>query len=401
MCIRDSSSGLNITPQVMTLNPQLGFLRGGSGGGGGGGSIHTTKTNGLPLMCDMPIPPFSLMIQQYFTHSAAGGGGGGGAVQVNAGGRASIDGVMDVSGGPGGSSFGVPSPSQLPPNNNSAAPGGGGSGGALLLQAFELVISSTPGRIDVSGGPGGTQNSAVLSMGGEGSPGLVRLESQPPPLGSPPPITAVNEAFKILPFDPADDESTDFLSVGPLTVVNQGEGAFSGAQSCWIQPEGNFFQVTFIDDDFSDPANPVPGWDMDIVFSIPGLGPLPFRGLNGLFGTPMAPISIEDVVGSDLKGSNPAPIVVRFQGVRAIKEIEDFCNVDLSLTSEDVVSESLTGWVRHPAELNTYWDFMGPEAAAALRSNMIRFQIIFDNSTNLFPGTVLGVTNFAIQAQPD
>ena len=73
-------------------------------------------------------------------------------------------------GGGGGQSFGAPTQSQLAPNNNSAMPGGGGSGGALLLQALDLVIADTPGRLRVTGGFGGDQNSAILSMGGAGSP---------------------------------------------------------------------------------------------------------------------------------------------------------------------------------------------------------------------------------------
>lgn len=254
---------------------------------------------------------------------------------------------------------------------------------------MELLIANIPGRIDVQGGSGGTQHSSQLSTGGDGSPGLVRLESFPAP-------TAVLEAQKVLPFDPLAPTSDAFLSTGVLTVTNQGEAAFSGAQSCWIQPPGNFFELAFQADDLSDPANPVLGWNVLLVPNLPGIPPVPFRGPNALL-----PLSIEDLVGSDLKGPNPSFLVVRFQGVRVVKPLADPCQLDVSPASAEVVPDSLTGWVRHPSELNTYWDFLGPAAAAQLRPNAIRYQVIFDNRTGIYPGTVLGLTDLRILAQPD
>ena len=389
------SSTIGLSDSFRTLNPDLGFLVGGSGGGGGGNSLHTTQTSGLPLMCTVPIPPNQLLISNWFDHSAAGGGGGGGALQINAN-RIVVDGQINATGGNGGTSRGAPTQSQLLPNNNSAAPGGGGSGGAVLLQAPDLIVSDTPSRIRVAGGEGGDQNSVQLSMGGDGSQGLVRLEG----------LTALDpsaEAPKIEPFDPASPTSADHLSTGVLTPTS-GESQFSAAQSCWLRPDGNFFQVEYFDDDLSDPANPILGWDFDVVFAVPGLGAVSYRGANNiLHDAGEAVVSFESFLGTDLKGSLTVPVVVRFQGVRAISDIDNLCDVDLSVESEQVLPESLTGWVRNPAELNEYWINAGLsiQDAEKLRPNMLRYRIVLDNSNGLFGGLVSGITNLRINVQPD
>jgi len=381
--------------QFRKLHPEDGNLNGGSGGGGGGASLHTTKTNGQPLQCFNALGGGALQIALLFDHSGAGGGGAGGALQINAS-NITIDGLVNVAGGAGGHSLGSPTSSQLLPNNSSAAPGGGGSGGALLLQAVDLVVADTPGRISVVGGAGGTQNSPALSFGGAGSTGLVRLESS----GALDPLV---EAQKVLPFDAAlSPASSEFLSIGSLEA-SQGEALLSAAQSCWLKPVGNFFQVDYAEDDLSDPLNPVPGWDMDLVFQNPSIPLVSYRGNNPLLPPGQ---SFETFFGTDLKGTFPAPLVVRFQGVRAVKAIEDFCNVDISLGGDTVISGSLTGWVRHPDDLNTYWLDAGlsPQEAEKLRPNMLRFRIVFDDSTvtpGLFSTLLQGVTNFRVTAQPD
>ena len=196
----------------------------------------------------------------------------------------------------------------------------------------------------------------------------------------------------------------EFLSIGALAPT-PGEGAFSAAQSCWLRPEGNFFQVEYFGDDFTtDPANPVLGWDFDVDFQIAGLAPLSYRGINNLIHDPGDPVlSFEQLLGTDLKGATPVPVVVRFQGVRAIKDIDDFCSVDLSLESEQVIPESLTGWVRNPVQLNEYWLDAGlsQQEADKLRPNMLRWRIVLDNSKGMFGGLVAGITNLLIHVQPD
>ena len=361
-------------------------LRGGSGGGGGGARLHTTRVNGLPLMCGSPIPPQTLKISSWFDHSGAGGGGGGGAVQANAR-RLQIDGQLVLGGGEGGSSLGTPDFGQFLPNNNSAAPGGGGAGGAFLGQARELVIADQPERIDVRGGLGGDQNDANLSFGGDGGHGLVRLESLPGAL------QIQDESFKVAPYE-GRPFSTAVLSVGTVVPKSTGPAAYSGSQSCWIQPQGNFFELEFKQDDFSDPLNPMPGWDLDVV--LPGGLSLPLRDDNGVFG-----FTIEQLIGTDLMGNNASPLVVRFQGVHALGALANPCEVDLSDDSVEILTGSRTAWVRHPAELNGYFDHLGPVEAAKRRVNAIRFQVIFDDTSNLYPGVVLGVTNLSIEAVPD
>ena len=328
------------------------------------------------------------------THSSAGGGGGGGALQLQAGGRAVIDGVVEVTGGRGGDNLDTLIPGSQSTLDRFAAPGGGGAGGALLLQAPEIQIAGEPGRIDVTGGPGGTQNSPLYSVGGQGAPGLVRLDSLA--------LLAANlEAPKIEPFDPAEPLSPEILSVGLFPVKTEGPSALSGAQSCWLRPPVGALEWTFLPDDLGDPASPVLGWDVQIVLNAPGLPALSYRDPNGAFGGPGAPLSIEQLVGSDLLGPNPAPLAIRFQGVRTAGKIPDLCDVDLDPAAGQVVPESLTGWVRHPAELSTFWDPLGPAIAAERRPDRIRFAVVFDNRTALFPGGVLGITDLFIWAQPE
>ncbi len=114
-------------------------------------------------------------------------------------------------------------------------------------------------------------------------------------------------------------------------------------------------------------------------------------------------ISIEDLIGSDLGGSTPSSIVVRFQGVRSVGSVEDFCDVQMDGMNIEIVPGSLTGWVRHPSDLNDYFSFLGADEAAKVQPNMIRFQVIFDRNPGLI-GTgafLVGVDHFQILAQPD
>ena len=75
-----------------------------------------------------------------------------------------------ASGGDGGSSA-----TAVALAGRHAAPGGGGSGGAVLLQAQEVSLGGAPGRIDVTGGRGGSWLNT--SFGGDGGIGLVRIET--------------------------------------------------------------------------------------------------------------------------------------------------------------------------------------------------------------------------------
>lgn len=387
-----ASADIGLTDTVRTLDPELGFLRGGAGGGGGGMSVHLTRTNGSPLQCTIPIGGApELLLFSYIQHSGAGGGGAGGAIQLNAGNLLRIEDQVLARGGDGGNSFLIFTPGSGD-TDRSAAPGGAGAGGAVLAQAPNLQLGGTPGRIDVTGGEGGFGPGTTFekSRGGDGGTGLVRLESSG--------LSAENEAPKIFPFDLGEPDSATFLSVGTIATKNSGPSAFSGMTSCWTRPEGTFFSVQFKDDvldEFGDIVEP--GWDMIVRFSIPGLEETSFRLPNDFFGG----LSMEESEGTNLKGADGAPIVVRFQGVRVVGDIIDLCDVALDGSEEGVVLESLTNWVEHPAELNTYWDFLGPEVAAQRQPNAVRYQIIFDRSNALLPEVIDGVESISILAQPD
>ena len=360
--------GSDPTSPQRTLDPETGYLHGGPGAGGGGGHIALTTTNGKVLTdCTITTLGPPAMIINYRQQSGAAGGAGGGALQIQAGGRAVINGVVDASGGSGGSK---------PPETNTVS-GGGGAGGAVLLQSPVLQVAASPGRLDISGGLGGFGVGA--SLGGDGGAGLLRYETSLP---LPDPEL---EGSKILPapgtLAALGAEPIDILSIGELTPITVGPGVVNGVQSCWLRPDGNFFLLTFLDDVGDDL-----GWDMKILPNPPSLGEQSYRGDNDLF---LAPI--EDVFGSDLGSS---PLVVRFQGARAIKTIENPCEIPLGGEESPIFPGSVTGWVKHPAELNTY--FPDP----ALRPNLIRFQILFDTSQASF-SALAAVTELNISVLPD
>ena len=369
---------LNPTAQRL-LTPALGFLRGGSGGGGGGCSLFGTVGQGLSNCFDLPLALLN-------DNSAAAGGGGGGAVQLQVGDDATLAGVVDARGGQGGGADTVPL------NGMNAAPGGGGAGGAILIEAGSLTLAATPGRLAIPGGSGGA--GPVNSLGGAGGNGIVRVEQR----ASAPNQTAV--AASVEPTDPGDPLSTQWLSVGTWsynssptsTTVEEG---FSGAQSCWLRAPDDAFSLSYI----SDPANAAPedmGWNMDVILDLGNPGDpqaYPFRGDDGL--GPYSGLYPEEAWGQLLNsellpGEDPAPIVVRFQGAKAVAQIPDLCNVDPTSPLSGVQGGSLTPWVPAPTDLNSFFPL----------SDMVRFVILFDR-TAPFASEVRGVTNLRIEVQPE
>jgi len=366
---------------LKTLNPDAGLLRGGAGGGGGGAHVYGTRTSAQTgLEC------YTAPIVEYYSHSGGGGGGGGGALQIQAGASYAQTGTLIASGGPGSAS---PLPLSVAPEAQLAA-GGGGSGGAVLLQSLSFTLSSLPGRIDVSGGAGGLGSN--VSRGGDGGAGLVRIET-------PTPVDALVEAPKLLPFQPGTPtyggpDSDVIFGTGAWTIASSGPAARSGATSCWIRPQGNFFELEFR----ADGANDL-GWDMQVLVNATGVPPISWRDAddpNNPFG-----VSLEQLLGSDLGGPSASPIAVRFQGARAVKEFADPCTLNAFDPLGAVLPDSITGWVRHPAELNDYFSYLPNGEGAKLRSNMIRFQVVFDRGTGLVPGALLGIGGLGIRAQPD
>jgi hypothetical protein len=147
------SDELQIDALVRTLSPELGLLRGGGGGGGGGAHLQFTQINGRTDNCSITIPAGNpAQIVSYMAHSSAGGGGGGGGLQIAAGRRLVLTGILDASGGDGGS--GTFPPGAGNPNDLAQA-GGGGAGGSVLIQSQRVQILAVPARISVDGGEGG------------------------------------------------------------------------------------------------------------------------------------------------------------------------------------------------------------------------------------------------------
>ena len=60
----------------------------------------------------------------------------------------------------------------------------------------------------------------------------------------------------------------------------------------------------------------------------------------------------------------------------------------------DILPGSLTGWVEHPSDLNTF--FTDPR----LQPNMIRYCVIWDKR-DVFAEFIEGIANFEIRVQPD
>jgi len=374
---------LLMTPGIRTLSPELGLLRGGGGGGGGGAHIQRTQVNGSLLFdCFVSQPTGSpLQVVKYLAHSSAGGGGGGGGLQVVAGNRIILNGIIDASGGVGGSGTFPPDPDTP---EDLAQAGGGGAGGSVLLRSDRVQIQAVPGRINVAGGVGGEGSGSVFpilpSTGGRGAPGFVRIEATVPPL-------VQNEKGKITPDEAtlqgiygASVTSDDILSTAPWTPSTTLPSGFSGAQSCWVRPSGNFFRLIFAEDDTE------PGWDMHLRIAGQA-NPQSFRGANDLF----PGMTLEEAYGTDLGG---APVVVRFQGARAVRTLIDPCSVPEIGAASPLTPGSLTGWVSHPAELN---DYFGDDS---LTPNIFRFVVLWDQSQVDFPG-IQDLEDLSIEIQPD
>lgn len=395
-------------------------LRGGAGGGGGGTSIYGSKHNAATGPgCNSLGGLFP-----FWDHSAAGGGGGGGAAMFVGGRRLSITGVVDCSGGDGGSATQPGAaittctqsgqiPGQTPDCEMMAAPGGGGAGGALRIQAPVIELAAQAERIDVCGGAGGL--GAGGSFGGDGSPGLVRLEytgflDQP--------SDAALFGPSIAPFLPGDATfnnpftSAAILSVGEWNRQTLRPESYSGSQSCWMQPASATptSVVTFVDDVAGAPTDLSRfGWNMDVLYDVPGVGRrlFPYRGIPpvdpndaydeanfpavALGGNDFATYFGTTLNHDEASLSSGSLVAVRFQGVRATGTLADPCSVDLG--SGAVAPGSLTPFVSHPALLNGF----------APAPNTTRFAVVFDEQLKQFDavvaGNVIGVTNLRIRVQ--
>jgi hypothetical protein len=366
------------------LRPALGYLRGGSGGGGAGAHTFDTGTAGTTsVTCFNIANPSAQPINIYRTHSGAGGGGGGGAIQLVAGRFADFAGRVDVSGGDGGSVNPTSPSAATSPYGGFAQPGGGGSGGAILLQSRQVSLSPLPNRLLIGGGTGGvgpTLAGAVgVSSGGAGGVGLVRIEDAS---GA---TTASSAAAVISPTDPLDPTSVNWLSVATWPAQTDTIDAYSGAQSCWLTVPGNPFSLTFASDAPGDLA-----WDMDL-FLTQGPGETVASYRESTFFGGMSPEQhwgnlFDD--GNLQPGETSAPLIVRFQGAKSTAPLSDPCNV--TIASSGGQATGLTPWVLHPEELNNFTP----------RPDIVRWQIIFDAS-HPDAGLLRGVTNLRLTALPD
>lgn len=384
-----NASGLEDPGQVPNrrlLNYEAGNLRGGSGGGAGGVSIFGTESSGFETTCLQQ----DFNVAEWRDHSGAGGGGAGGALQLVCGGPSmTISGRIDAGGGNGGSSLAA-----LPGDvgekflrSKRAVPGGGGSGGAIRIQARNFPTSafssSMPPRLDVAGGAGGVNT--LNSVGGVGGAGLLRLEGVGTQIPDAAAVTALITPNDVL---TVGTDAIEILSIGQWAQPRVRPDAYSGSTSCWMRPEGDFFQIVFLADTPSDPdPNARYGWDMKVIYG-PSATQYSYRDpTNSPFGSG----SIESVYANrfDEPGTG-SYIVVRFQGARAAGEVNDLCNVDLNT---QVVPGSLTPWVSHPAELNQFSPL----------PNLIRYTVIFDFRATLAnqQNQIQGITALKIRTQPD
>jgi hypothetical protein len=389
-----------------------GFLRGGSGGGGGGNHPNGTLTwrgdGGGGTNCIGRLAWF----RAWHDHSGAMGGTGGGAIQITAGKSLIVDGRIEAKGGQGGEARSAQNEFVCSGEQWSidfgrfATPGGGGSGGAIKLQGMVVDISPLAGTINISGGSGGGQDPSKdwsLSEGGDGSPGLLRVEDM---VGG---ITRSLVAPSVLPYEPLDD-SLSWISVDNGQDSNDGPGwtasthrpdSLSASMSCWLQPSGTYFSLYFVDDEEDDNTGDPDkmGWNMDILYNPGGAGEItiPFRGDNGgvLGGN-----SWENEFGISLGTQGglvaAAPLVIRFQGART-NGTTDLCNGDVNDLFAGIDPNSVTPWVDHPSMFNDF----------PIAPNMIRFAVIFDGTSDGtdVPGDtladVVGLTNLRVRVVPD
>ncbi|MEE8468637.1 MAG: hypothetical protein V3T22_09290 [Planctomycetota bacterium] len=380
---------------VRKLEWQLGNLRGGSGGGGGGNHPFGTWSRGFDGPDTFDCIGFDVFFRAWHDHSGAQGGYGGGALHFVSGKSITIDGTIDTGGGGGGRArqAGPPAPGLDVDFGQFAMPGGGGSGGAIKLQSILVTLGNTAGVLDVSGGLGG---SGVWnpSSGGAGGAGLVRIED----------VAGVANrselAPSILPFDPLDD-SLGWVSVdaGGWTTPLERPGSITGSASCWLFPAGNFFALEFVEDE-DDPNDGDPtlmGWNMDVIWEIsPGNQvQIPFRGVNGIF-----PNSFENEFGKNIGphlGAPAAPIVVRFQGARLAGAF-DRCNLNLNDSATCLDKSSVTPWVDHPALLNDFGFAPNMVRFVVLFDGTDE---VGDTPGQILSGNIRGITRLGIRVLPD
>ncbi|MFT5052330.1 MAG: hypothetical protein ACI8QZ_003763 [Chlamydiales bacterium] len=255
-----------------------------------------------------------------------------------------------------------------------------------------------------SGGAGGATNFAqppaeILARGGFGSPGLVRIEDS---IGN---ITRPDLAPAVMPAgDAANNFGLDWISIVPgqwRPSKRKRPESVSGSTSCWIRPPGDFLQINYDEDAGSTSEDQ--SWNMDIIYRADLQAAeilIPFRGDNSAgAGISNFEAMFGNLFNSGLPENTGSPVTVRFQGARIGSPTgTEFCGLELD--DPAIAIGSVTPWVEHPAELNTFNPI----------PNAMRFSITFDRSVPPYatsggnPTTVpavSGVTNLLIKASPE
>jgi hypothetical protein len=219
------------------------------------------------------------------------------------------------------------------------------------------------------------------STGGNGSPGFLRLEADEVPLVSAERAKVSPTADQLQDLYGPSASVEDFFTVADWEPATDAPSGFSGAQSCWIRPTGNFFRLFFKGDDAEGL-----GWDLRL--RIQGFTePQSFRGENDVF----PGVTLEETFGSDL---GTAPVVVRFQGARATQVLLDPCSVPESGVNSPLAPNSLTPWTTSPEEMNTI------NGDDSLSPNIFRFVVLWDRSQGEI-SMIESLEDFTVFIQPD
>ena len=397
---------------IRTLNPNSGSgaliypfnLRGGSGGGGGG--MHPRgSTSSLSLFDDCTGGGASW--QMWFDHSGAAGGGGGGAIQIGSDSEVSVQGRIDASGGDGGSSL---NPGLAEPmiSTDFASPGGGGSGGAVLIQAPVVDIADVTSipRIDVSGGTAGVaQGVEMIVSGSDGSPGLIRIQD-----GSARTNLEMNLELspRLGPFDDGTidgDFDADGDYVGPGNSVNWLSCDAGGLVESQTRPETLSGTVTcwffvpgnYFSLNFDEDAGPNPeDKGWNVDIYYQGTTQADLIPFRGDNGGLFGGNDFETEFGNEI---NVAEDVVNGVSPIAVR----FQGARLTNAPTDACNQALDGANVVFGSLTPWVDHPAKLNDSFIQPNAVRVAFIFDHAPEVgaVADDVRGVTNLILKAKPD
>ena len=254
----------------------------------------------------------------------------------------------------------------------------------------------------------------MLGVGGDGGPGLVRIEDGSDSAGADA-GGADHDLYdqSIAPFDLGGSFGTfsvELLSVAPGSFERSDSipDSYSAAMSCWFEPSGNFLNVNFGTDPDLTPDDDAPedlSWNLHLVWDDGGAEPVlvPLRGdvsaqlatIASLDSTIMDILRRNQLNQDELDSTLRSPLAVRFQGATSTSALADPCDG----YAVPINAATLTSWVNNPDELNP-----GPGDPVP---NVFRFAVFFDGSAlgnadlTEIRDRLLGVTDLWIRADPD